>query len=160
MSNITLKRVQNIQTLALGYNYEGSIDVKDDVPTGGVCHLLVGGAQLAGKIGKASIVVEKQVPANNSGETDYTGYAVIMGDDGDTDGLIESVELCAANAGVVSEGTIITNTGDDVYLADPAIDNLDVTFTSAGEADEALALGGKIRILLEYYPTAGDSFSG
>ena len=31
MSNITLKRVQNIQTLALGYNYEGSIDIKDDV---------------------------------------------------------------------------------------------------------------------------------
>ena len=82
-----------------------------------------------------------------------------MGDDGDTDGLIASAELCAANGSVVSEGTILTNTGDDVYLA-PAIDNVDVTFTSAGEADEALALGGKIRILLEYYPTAGDSFSG
>ena len=57
----------------------------------------------------------------------------------------------------MAAGTILTNTGDDVYLA-PAIDNLDITFTSSGEADEALANGGKIRVLLEYYPTAGAAF--
>lgn len=158
MADLDLKKVRNIETLALGFNYEGSIDIASDVATGGLVNVTIGGAQVAGKVGKAAIVVDQQVPADNSGSTDYTGYAVIMGDDGDTDGLIASTELCAANGSVKANGTIVVNTGDDVYLA-PAIDNLDITFTSAGEADEGLALGGKIRVLLEYYPTAGDAFS-
>ena len=158
MADLDLKKVRNIETLALGFNYEGSIDIKDDVATGGLVNVTIGGAQVAGKVGKAAIVVDQQVPADNSGSTDYTGYAVIMGDDDDTDGLIASTELCAANGSVKANGTIVVNTGDDVYLA-PAIDNLDITFTSSGEADEGLALGGKIRVLLEYYPTAGDAFS-
>ena len=158
MADLDLKKVRNIETLALGFNYEGSIDIASDVATGGLVNVTIGGAQVAGKVGKAAIVVDQQVPADNSGSTDYTGYAVIMGDDGDTDGLIASTELCAANGSVKANGTIVVNTGDDVYLA-PAIDNLDITFTSAGEADESLALGGKIRVLLEYYPTAGDAFS-
>lgn len=158
MADLDLKKVRNIETLALGFNYEGSIDIKDDVATGGLVNVTIGGSQVAGKVGKAAIVVDQQVPADNSGSTDYTGYAVIMGDNGDTDGLIASTELCAANGSVKANGTIVVNTGDDVYLA-PAIDNLDITFTSQGEANEGLALGGKIRVLLEYYPTAGDAFS-
>ena len=158
MADLDLKKVRNIETLALGFNYEGSIDIASDVEAGGLVNVTIGGAQVAGKVGKAAIVVDQQVPADNSGATDYTSYAVIMGDDGDTDGLIASTELCAANGSVKANGTIVVNTGDDVYLA-PAIDNLDITFTSAGDTDESLALGGKIRVLLEYYPTAGDAFS-
>lgn len=158
MADLDLKKVRNIETLALGFNYEGEIDIKNDVPTGGLVNVTIGGAQVAGKVGKAAIVVDQQVPADNSGSTDYTGYTVIMGDNGDTDGLIASAEICAGGTSPVANGTILVNTGDDVYLA-PAIDNLDITFTSAGDTDESLALGGKIRVLLEYYPTAGDAFS-
>jgi len=157
MSTLALKKIGDIQTLALGYTHEATIDIAADVPTGGVLNVTSGGSQLAGKIGKASIVVDEQVPATSTSGTTYTGYTVIVGDDGDTDGLIASAELCVGQT-PVEVGTILTNTGDDVYLA-PAIDNLDITFTSAGEADEALADGGKIRVLLEYYPTAGDFFS-
>lgn len=157
MSTLALKKIGDIQTLALGYTHEASIDIAADVPTGGVLNVTSGGSQLAGKIGKASIVVDNQVPATSTSGTTYSAYAVIMGDDGDTDGLIASAELAVGQT-PVAEGTILTNTGDDVYFA-AAIDNLDITFTSAGEADEALAAGGKIRVLLEYYPTAGDLFS-
>lgn len=157
MSTLALKKVGDIQTLALGYTHEASIDIAADVPTGGVLNVTAGGSQLAGKIGKASIIVDETVPAASTSGTTYTGYTVIMGDDGDTDGLIASAQLCEGQT-PVAEGTILTNTGDDVYLA-PAIDNLDITFTSAGEADEALASGGKVRVLIEYYPTAGEVFS-
>ena len=81
-----------------------------------------------------------------------------MGDDGDDDGLIVATEICAGGTSPKANGTILVNTGDDVYLA-PAIDDLEVTFISAGDTDESLALGGKIRVLIEYYPTAGDAFS-
>tara|TARA_R100001086_G_scaffold59416_2_gene27312 strand:- start:5691 stop:6158 length:468 start_codon:yes stop_codon:yes gene_type:complete len=151
-----LKNVRNIETLAAGYTHEGSIDIKNDVPTGGVINVTLASSQLAGKIGKASIIVDEIVPKKSTSGTTYTGYTVIMGDDGDTDGLIASAEL-AEDQTPVAAGTILTNTGDDVYLA-PAIDNLDITFTASGETDEALANGGKIRVLLEYYPTAGAAF--
>jgi len=157
MSTLALKKIGDIQTLALGYTHEASIDIAADVPNGGVLNVNVGGSELAGKIGKASVVVDKTVPATSTSGTTYTGYTIIMGDNGDTNGLIAAAQLCEGQT-PVAEGTILTNTGDDVYLA-PAIDNLDITFTSAGEANEALANGGKVRVLIEYYPTAGELFS-
>jgi hypothetical protein len=157
-TTVQLKKVRNIETLALGFNYEASIDIKDDVDNTGIVDLQVNSAAIAGKIGKAAIVVDQQVPADNSGSTDYTGYTVQMGDDGDDDGLIVATEICAGGTSPKANGTILVNTGDDVYLA-PAIDDLEVTFISAGDTDESLALGGKIRVLIEYYPTAGDAFS-
>ena len=158
-TTVQLKKVRNIETIALGFNYEASIDIENDVDNTGIVDLQVNSAAVAGKIGKAAIIVDKQVPADNSGSTDYTGYTVQMGDDGDDDGLIAAAQICAGHGSPVAEGTILVNTGDDVYLA-PAIDDLEVTFTSAGDTDESLALGGKVRVLVEYYPTAGDSYSG
>ena len=35
MADLDLKKVRNIETLALGFNYEGSIDIANDVATGG-----------------------------------------------------------------------------------------------------------------------------
>jgi len=157
MSTLALKKIGDIQTLALGYTHEASIDIAADVPTGGVLNATVGGSELAGKIGKASVVVDKTVPATSTSGTTYTGYTIIMGDDGDPDGLVVSAQLCEGQT-PVAEGTILTNTGDDVYLV-AAIDNLNITFTSAGEANEALANGGKVRVFIEYYPTAGELFS-
>jgi|11BtaG_2_1085332.scaffolds.fasta_scaffold01420_5 hypothetical protein len=155
---IQLKKVSNLETLALGFNYEGSIDIASDVPTGGAVDIQFNSAELTGKIGKAALVVDQHVPADNSGSTDYTSYAVTIGDTADADGLIASAELCPA-ATEVALGTILTNTGDDGF-GGTAVTDLGATFLSAGEADEALATAGKVRVFIEYYPTAGDNFSG
>ena len=58
MSTLALKKIGDIQTLALGYTHEATINIADDVPTGGVLNVTVGGSQIAGKIGKASVIVQ------------------------------------------------------------------------------------------------------
>jgi hypothetical protein len=154
---IQLKKVSNIETLALGFNYEGSIDIKNDVATGGLVDIQFNSAELVGTVGKVGLVVDQHVPADNSGATDYTSYTVTVGDTADADGQIASVELCPA-ATEAALGTIFVSTGDDVFGT--AVTNVGATFLSAGEADEGLATAGKVRVFFEYYPTAGDNFSG
>lgn len=155
---IQLKKVSNIETLALGFNYEGSINIKDDVATGGAVDIQYNSAELAGKVGKVALVVDQHVPADNSGSTDYTGYTVSVGDVADAVGFIAAAELCPAGT-EVALGTILTNTGDDGF-GGTTVTNVGATFTSSGEADEGLATAGKVRVFFEYYPTAGDNFSG
>lgn len=155
---IQLKKVSNIETLALGFNYEGEIDIKNDVPTGGSVECQFNSASLAGKIGKAAIIVDQQVPADNSGSTDYTGYTVQLGDAGDPDGLVAAAEICAGGSSPKANGTILVNTGADTF--GHVVADVTALFVSATELDEALALGGKVRVLVEYYPTAGDAYAG
>ena len=160
MADITLKRVQDIPTLALGFNYEGSVDLAEDIATGGVSDLKVGGAQLAGTISKAAIVVDELVPEASSSGTTYTSVTVSLGDDDDSgdDNLVDDVQVEATNAGAATVGTAFVNTGASIAL--PLLtDKINLLVTSAGEADEALMTGGKLRIFLEYHPTAGESFS-
>jgi len=155
---IQLKKVSNIETLALGFNYEGSIDIASDVPTGGLVDIQFNSAELVGKVGKVALVVDQHVPADNSGATDYTSYTVSVGDVADAVGQIAAAELCPAGT-EVALGTILTNTGDDGFGGTDAT-NVGATFLSATETDEALATAGKVRVFFEYYPTAGDNFSG
>lgn len=155
---IQLKKVSNLETLALGFNYEGSIDIKNDVPTGGAVDIQYNSAELVGKVGKVALVVDQHVPADNSGSTDYTSYTVTVGDTADADGFIASAQLCPAGT-EVALGTILTNTGNDGF-GGTAVTNVGATFISGTETDEALATAGKVRVFFEYYPTAGDNFSG
>ena len=160
MADITLKAVRNIETLAYGYNYEGSVDLATDIAAGGVSDLKVGGAQLAGTVSKAAIVVDELVPETSSSGTTYTSVTVSLGDDDDSgdDNLVDDVQVEATNAGVASVGTAFVNTGASIAL--PLLtDKINLLVTSAGEADEALMTAGKLRIFLEYHPTAGESFS-
>ena len=154
---IQLKKVSNLETLALGFNYEGSIDIASDVPTGGAVDIQFNSAELIGTVGKAALVVDQHVPADNSGSTDYTSYKVQVGDTADPNGQIADVELCPAGT-EAALGTIFTNTGDDLFGT--AVTNVGATFVSLNETDEALATAGKVRVFFEYYPTAGDNFSG
>lgn len=161
MADITLKAVRNIETLALGYNYEGSVDLATDIATGGVSDLKVGGSQLAGTISKASIVVDELVPETSSSGTTYTSVTVSLGDDDDLgdDNLVDDIQVEATNTGAASVGTAFVNTGASLAL--PLLtDKINLLVTSAGEADEALMTGGKLRIFLEYHPTAGEPFNG
>tara|TARA_Y100000114_G_scaffold155325_1_gene179198 strand:+ start:711 stop:1181 length:471 start_codon:yes stop_codon:yes gene_type:complete len=154
---IQLKKVSNLETLALGFNYEGEINIKDDVPTGGAVDIQFNSAELVGTVGKVGLVVDQHVPADNSGSTDYTSYKVVVGDTADPDGQIDDVELCPAGT-EAAIGTIFVNTGDDPFGT--VVSNVGATFTSLNETDEALATAGKVRLFFEYYPTAGDNFSG
>ncbi len=154
---IQLKKVSNLETLALGFNYEGSIDIANDVPTGGAVDIQFNSAELAGTVGKVALVVDQHVPADNSGSTDYTSYKVQVGDTADPNGQIADVELCPAGT-EAAINTIFTSTGDDAFGT--VVSNVGATFVSLNETDEALATAGKVSLFFEYYPTAGDNFSG
>ena len=161
MADITLKAVRNIETLAHGYNYEGIVDMATDIATGGVSDLKVGGAQLAGTISQAAIVVDDLVPETSSSGTTYTSVTVSLGDDDDSgdDNLVDDVQVEETHGSVASVGTAFVNTGASIAL--PLLtDKINLLVTSAGEADEALMTGGKLRIFLEYHPTAGEPFNG
>jgi hypothetical protein len=154
---IQLKKVSNLETLALGFNYEGSIDIANDVPNGGAVDIQFNSAELIGTVGKVGLVVDQHVPADNSGSTDYTSYKVQVGDTADPNGQILDVELCPAGT-EAAIGTIFTSTGNDPFGT--AVSNVGATFVSLNETNESLATAGKIRLFYEYYPTAGDNFSG
>ena len=156
---IQLKKVSNIETLALGFNYEGSIDIANDVPDGGVVDIQFNSAELDGKVGKVALIVDHLVPSDNSGETDYASYTVKVGDSPtDDDGFITTSQLCST-ATHVALGTILTSIGDDGF-GGTVVSNVDATFISLNEGDESKATGGKVTLLFEYYPAAGDNFSG
>jgi len=157
--DIALKQVGNIQTLAAGYNYEGTIDLST-ADTNGVFNLKVGGSDLAGTISKATIVVDELVPEASSNSTTFTGCTISMGDNDDSgvDNLIEDIQVEATHASVVSVGTEFTNTGASITGTFPLLtDNIDVLVTTAGETDEQYINGGKVRVFLQYNPTAGQN---
>jgi len=154
---IQLKKVSNLETLALGFNYEGSIDIATDVAAGGLVDIQFNSAELVGTVGRVALVVDQHVPADNTGSTDYTSYKVQVGDTADPNGEILDVELCPAGT-EAAIGTIFTNTGDDPFGT--TVSNVGATFVSLNETNEGLATAGKIRLFYEYYPTAGDNYSG
>jgi hypothetical protein len=64
---IELKKVGDIQTLALGFNYEASVDLTTDLgSTAGsatAVDIQVGGAAMAGLVADAAVVVDEFVTA-------------------------------------------------------------------------------------------------
>ena len=157
--DIALKKIGDIQTLAAGYNYEGIIDLST-ADTGGIFNLKVGGSDLAGTISKAAIVVDELVPeaSSNPSPSTFTSCLISMGDNDDSgvDNLIEDIQVEATNAGVVSVGTEHVNTGASITGTFPLLtDNIDVLVTTTGETDEQYINGGKVRVFLQYNPTAG-----
>lgn len=157
--DIALKNIGDIQTLAAGYNYEGTIDLST-ADTGGVFNLKVGGSDLAGTISKAAVVVDELVPEASSNDTTFTSCLISMGDDNDAgvDNLIEDIQVEATHASVVSVGTEHVNTGASITGTFPLLtDNIDVLVTTTGETDEQYINGGKVRVFLQYNPTAGQN---
>ena len=64
---IELKKVQSIQTLALGFNYEAVVDLTADLgATAGsatAVDIQVGGAAMAGTVTDAAVIVDEYVTA-------------------------------------------------------------------------------------------------
>jgi hypothetical protein len=150
---IELKKVQNIETLALGFNYEASIDLSTLGTTAGsatAVDIQVGEAAMAGGVYAAAIIVDELVVG-----TSITDATIAIGDDGDADGFVDEVDVFSDSGNL---GKIFTNTGalldDGLHL----VSAVDLTYNFTGEGPD-VATEGKIRLLMKYYPTAGQLFA-
>ena len=128
---IELKKVGDIQTLALGFNYEASVDLTTDLgSTAGsatAVDIQVGGAAMAGLVADAAVVVDEVDVFSDSGNL----------------GKIFRANGVLLNA-ATSSGHVVSA--------------VDLTYNFTGNAPDDAAKG-KIRILFKYYPTAGEAFS-
>ena len=150
---IELKKVQNIETLALGFNYEASIDLSTLGTTAGsatAVDIQVGGAAMAGGIFGAAIIVDELVVG-----TSITDATIAIGDDGDADGFVDEVDVFSDSGNL---GKMFANTGALAVAGFHLASAVDLTYNFTGEGPD-VATAGKIRLLVKYYPTAGQLFA-
>jgi len=150
---IELKKVQNIETLALGFNYEASIDLSTLGTTAGsatAVDIQVGEAAMAGGIFGAAIIVDELVVG-----TSITDATIAIGDDGDADGFVDEVDVFSDSGNL---GKMFANTGALAVAGFHLASAVDLTYNFTGEGPD-VATSGKIRLLVKYYPTAGQLFA-
>ena len=150
---IELKKVQNVETLALGFNYEASIDLSTLGTTAGsatAVDIQVGGAAMAGGVFGAAIIVDELVVG-----TSITDATIAIGDDGDADGFVDEVDVFSDSGNL---GKIFRTNGALTQAGSHLVSAVDLTYNFTGNAPNDAAKG-KIRILFNYYPTAGEAFS-
>ena len=146
---IELKKVQNVETLALGFNYEASIDLSTLGTTAGsatAVDIQVGEAAMAGGIFGAAIIVDELVVG-----TSITDATIAIGDDGDADGFVKAVDVFSDSGNL---GKMFANTGALAVAGFHLASAVDLTYNFTGEGPD-VATSGKIRLLVKYYPTAG-----
>tara|TARA_R110000851_G_scaffold146668_1_gene286385 strand:+ start:132 stop:593 length:462 start_codon:yes stop_codon:yes gene_type:complete len=150
---IELKRVRNIETLALGFNYEANIDLSTLGTTAGsatAVDIQVGEAAMAGGIFGAAIIVDELVVG-----TSITDATIAIGDDGDADGFVDEVDVFSDSGNL---GKMFANTGALSVAGFHLASAVDLTYNFTGEGPD-VATSGKIRLLVKYYPTAGSLFA-
>jgi len=150
---IELKKVQNIETLALGFNYEASIDLSTLGTTAGsatAVDIQVGEAAMAGGIFGAAIIVDELVVG-----TSISDATIAIGDDGDADGFVDEVDVFSDSGNL---GKMFANTGALAVAGFHLASAVDLTYNFTGEGPD-VATSGKIRLLMKYYPTAGQLFA-
>ena len=150
---IELKKVQNVETLALGFNYEASIDLSTLGTTAGsatAVDIQVGGAAMAGGVFGVAIIVDELVVG-----TSITDATIAIGDDGDADGFVDEVDVFSDSGNL---GKIFANTGALSVVGFHLVSAVDLTYNFTGEGPD-VATEGKIRLLMKYYPTAGELFA-
>tara|TARA_R110001599_G_scaffold82893_6_gene222953 strand:+ start:243 stop:704 length:462 start_codon:yes stop_codon:yes gene_type:complete len=150
---IELKRVRNIETLALGFNYEANIDLSTLGTTAGsatAVDIQVGEAAMAGGIFGAAIIVDELVVG-----TSITDATIAIGDDGDADGFVDEVDVFSDSGNL---GKMFANTGALSVAGFHLASAVDLTYNFTGEGPD-VATSGKIRLLVKYYPTAGSLYA-
>ena len=157
---IELKKVSDIQTLALGFNYEASVDLTTDLgATAGsatAVDIQVGGAAMAGTVTDAAVIVDEFVTAEvTDGGSAISDATIALGDDGDPDGFVDEVDVFSDSGNL---GKIFRTNGALTQAGSHLVSAVDLTYNFTGNAPNDAAKG-KIRILFNYYPTAGESFS-
>ena len=158
---IELKKVQNIQTLALGFNYEASVDLTTDLGStaGGATavDIQVGGAAMAGTVtDAANIDDELETAAVTDGGAAISDATIALGDDGDANGFVVEADVFSDSGNL---GKILRTNGALTQAGNHLVSAVDLTYNFTGNAPND-SEKGKIRILFNYYPTAGEAFSG
>ena len=156
---IELKKIGDIQTLALGYTHEASFDASElSASTGSqTTAVQVGGSAMAGVIAKAAIIVDELVTAEVSTGSDISDATIALGDDGDDNGFVSEVNCFTGDtAGLIYENTGALLNGATATSHVVSAVNIDSNGTGNGFGN---ATKGKFRILMAYYPTAGEQFS-
>ena len=158
---IELKKVQNIQTLALGFNYEATVDLTTDLgSTAGsatAVDIQVGGAAMAGTVTDAAIIVDELVTAEvTDGGSAISDATIALGDDGDANGFVAEVDVFSDSGNL---GKIFRTNGALTQAGNHLVTAVDLVYNFTGNAPDDSAKG-KIRILFSYYPTAGEGFAG
>ena len=156
---IELKKIGDIQTLALGYTHEASFKASElSASTGSqTTAVQAGGSALAGVIAKAAIIVDELVTADVSTGSAISDATIALGDDGDDNGFVSEVNCFTGDtSGLIYENTGALLNGATATSHVVSAVNIDSTGTGNGFGN---ATKGKFRILLAYYPTAGEQFS-
>ena len=160
---IELKKVGDIQTLALGFTHEATVDLTSDLgSTAGsatAVDIQVGGAAMAGLVADAALVVDELVTAEvTDGGSAITDATIALGDNGDADGFVDEVDVFSDsnNLGKIfrASGVLLNAATSSGHV----VSAVDLTYNFTGNAPDDAAKG-KIRILFKYFPTAGESFS-
>ena len=156
---IELKKIGDIQTLALGYTHEATFEASDlSASTGSqTTAVQVGGAAMAGTITKAAIIVDELVSAAVTSGSAISDATIALGDDGDDNGFVAEVNCFTgdtSNAIYQNTGALLNGATSSSHVVSAV--NIDSTGTGNGFGNAAQ---GKFRILVAYYPTAGEKFA-
>ena len=158
---IELRKIGNIETKALGYTHEASFDASElSASTGSqTTAVQVGSSAMAGLITQAAIIVDELVTADVSTGSAISDATISFGDDGDDDGFVAAINCFTGDT--ASEGSIFANTGALIagaatygHVVSSVV--IDSTGTGNGFGN---ASKGKFRLLVAYYPTAGELFA-
>lgn len=155
---IALKKIGDIQTLALGYTHEASFEASDLSASTGAqdTEVQAGGSSLAGTVGKVALIVDELVTAAvTDGGTAISDATIALGDDGDPNGFVVEADVFSDSG---NANKIFANNGALTQAGNHLVTVLNVqsngTGSGLGDAEK-----GKFRLLVEYYPTAGEQFS-
>ena len=157
---IALNKNEDIQTLALGYNYSAPFEAGDlSTSTGAQANnVTLGGSELAGTVVRAALVVDQLVTAAVGTGSAVSDATIALGDNGDADGFVDEIDCFTGDS---TENYIFANNGVLLNAATSSrhvVSAVDVTSNGTGNGF-GNASKGKFRIFLEYYPTAGTLFS-
>ena len=155
---IELKKIGDIQTLALGYTHEASFDASElSASTGSqTTAVQVGESAMAGVVAKAAIIVDELVTAAVSTGSAVSDVTIALGDDGDDNGFVAEVNCFTgdtANLIYENTGALLNGATSTSHLVSAV--NIDSNGTGNGFGN---ATKGKFRILVAYYPTAGEVY--
>jgi len=152
---IELKQIGDIQTLALGYTHEATIEASElSASTGSqTTAVQVGGAAMAGVVAKAAIIVDELVTAAVSTGSAISDATIAFGDDGDDNGFVAEVNCFTgdtANLIYENTGALLNGATSTSHLVSAVTVDSNGTGNGFGNATK-----GKFRLLVAYYPTAG-----
>ena len=149
---IQLKNIRNLATLALGFNYEASIDIADLGSTAGSATAVdveVASAAMAGTITDSAIIVDQLVVGPSISDA-----TIAFGDDGDANGFVVEADVFSDSGNL---GKIFRNNGAVSQVGNHLVSAVDLTYNFTGAAP-SVATSGKIRLLVSYFPTAGAAY--